>query len=188
MRCLTLAIAALGAERLFGGPSPRQVLVTGRGGRRAGAAAAAVAGRAPLLRAAGPRVGATRLGTGSGSVMRVPVTEEYRSPLLFVAGSLALGLKREEAVKFSFLLGVPIIFGGCLLKGKHLLEHGFGSTGALAFALGTAFAAISGYLCVAFLMRFVRTRNFTPFMVYRLLLGVLVLYLALEHGKTVPVT
>jgi undecaprenyl-diphosphatase len=99
-----------------------------------------------------------------------------------IAGSLALGLEREDAVKFSFLLGIPLILGGCLLKGKHLLENGFGETGATAFVIGTLVSAVSGYLCVAFLMRFVRSRTFTVFMVYRMLLGGLVLYLAIESG------
>lgn len=92
-----------------------------------------------------------------------------------IAGGLALGLRREEAVRFSFLLGLPAIAGGVVLEGREVLAHGFGEAGWQAFAIGTAAAAASGFACIAFLIAYVRTRSFTPFMLYRIALGIVVL-------------
>ncbi len=85
--------------------------------------------------------------------------------------ALALGLERREAARFSFLLSVPIIAGAGILKLKAILhspDH---------FALGVGFlaAAIAGFVAICGLMKYVQTRRYTPFVIYRWILGLFVL-------------
>lgn len=85
--------------------------------------------------------------------------------------ALILGLKRRDAAYFSFLLSIPIIAGAGILKSKEIL-HSPDKTGLL---LGFVGAAVLGFLAIGFLLRFVQTRRYTPFAVYRALLGTFVL-------------
>jgi undecaprenyl-diphosphatase len=85
--------------------------------------------------------------------------------------ALFLGLSRSESARFSFLMSVPIIAGAGLLKFHQLLR----SPEHLAILVGFLGAAVSGFLAIWGLMRFVQTHRYTPFVVYRIVLGILVL-------------
>lgn len=101
-----------------------------------------------------------------------------RSGITMTAG-LARGMKRETAARFSFLLSIPIV-GGAALKGVHDLmkDRGALPEGSTAmFAVGLTTAALSGVLVIGFLLRYVQSRSFTPFVVYRIALGVALLAL-----------
>jgi undecaprenyl-diphosphatase len=98
-----------------------------------------------------------------------------RSGATITAG-LFLGMKREAAARFSFLLSVPAI----VLSGLYgLLEIFTGeedvSLGALTLA--TIFAFIFGYASIAFLLRFLVTHSTLVFVVYRVVLGALTIAL-----------
>lgn len=105
-----------------------------------------------------------------------------RSGITLVAG-MALGLRRDAAARFSFLLSVPAIgAAGVFELPKVLHAHGMNKS-ALVAGLLTAF--VSGYLSIAWLLRFLRTRPTTLFVVYRIGLGVLLLVglgLGFLHG------
>lgn len=89
----------------------------------------------------------------------------------------ALGLTRETAARFSFLLSIPIVGGAGLFKGLRLLtgsEHippGFGGQ----FAWGVAASALSGFLVIWGLLSYLRRRDFAPFGGYRLAAAAFVL-------------
>ncbi len=85
--------------------------------------------------------------------------------------ALILGLKRRDAAYFSFLLSIPIIAGAGILKSKEI----FLSPDKTGMLLGFAGAAVMGFLAIGFLLRFVQTRRYTPFAVYRALVGTFVL-------------
>jgi undecaprenyl-diphosphatase len=89
-----------------------------------------------------------------------------------------VGLDRDAAARLSFLMSLPIIAGALLLEGAKLakdgMPHGFGP----AFAVGIAASAITGYAAVWGTLRLIRTRTFTPFVVYRVLVGAGVLVIA----------
>jgi len=85
--------------------------------------------------------------------------------------ALILGLKRRDAAYFSFLLSIPIIAGAGVLKSNEIF-HSPDKTGLLFGFVG---AAVMGFLAIGFLLRFVQTRRYTPFAVYRALLGTFVL-------------
>jgi undecaprenyl-diphosphatase len=88
-----------------------------------------------------------------------------------------LGYTREAALRYSFLLALPAVFG----SGLYELKDAISTNGApAAFSLGetflaTAIAFVIGYAVIAWLLKFVSTKSFMPFIVYRVLLGCLLL-------------
>jgi undecaprenyl-diphosphatase len=80
-----------------------------------------------------------------------------------IACALLLGMRREEAARFSFLLAIPAICGATILE---LRSSDFGNTSATALALGFVSAAISGYLALRFLIHIVRQGQISWFAVY----------------------
>jgi undecaprenyl-diphosphatase len=89
-----------------------------------------------------------------------------RSGITITAGR-AIGLNREAAARFSFLLALPIIAGAGGLKSIDVAQTGFQGYGE-QFLAGFIAAAISGFLVIWFLLRYLRTHDFLLFMVYRL--------------------
>jgi undecaprenyl-diphosphatase len=101
-----------------------------------------------------------------------------RSGATITAG-LFMGLEREAAARFSFLLSIPaVVLAGALELGSILSgeEGEGGSLGGLAIATFLAF--VVGYASIAFLLRFLTTHSTVVFVVYRVVLGTLVLALA----------
>jgi undecaprenyl-diphosphatase len=89
-----------------------------------------------------------------------------------------LGYDRPSATRLSFLMSMPIVLGACLYEAAKLFSSGGIPDDMVgAFAVGIATSAISGFIAIAALLRFVRERSFTPFVVYRLGLAALVLLL-----------
>jgi undecaprenyl-diphosphatase len=75
---------------------------------------------------------------------------------------LALGLRREVAARFSFLMAIPVIVGADLLELPAVLRHGIGTTEMVGFTA----AFVSGFAAVAFLIRYLRQHSFLPFAAY----------------------
>ncbi|KAB2881578.1 undecaprenyl-diphosphatase UppP [bacterium] len=100
-----------------------------------------------------------------------------RSGVTITAG-LFLGLTRESAARFSFLLSVPAILASGLLELKDILQHGIGDEGLFNLIVATVVAGIVGYFSIAFLLRWLQTRSTLIFIVYRIALGILILYLS----------
>lgn len=93
-----------------------------------------------------------------------------RSGSTMTAG-LALGFKREDTARFSFLMSLPIILGAGLLK---VGEFGHGvSTPALI--VGFATAAVSGFLSIKFLLKYLATHDFKIFVWYRFVFAALII-------------
>lgn len=99
-----------------------------------------------------------------------------------ILGGLLLGLRREDAARFSFLLGIPAILGSGLFQLKAMVESAAaGSGGAMdwpTLALGLVAAGLSGYAAIGTLLRFLRSHSTLVFSIYRIALGALVLALA----------
>lgn len=99
-----------------------------------------------------------------------------RSGATIAAGQL-LGLRREDAARFSFLLAIPITLGAGVLQTVKLVM-GWGEIVNVDVALilaGMAAAAVSGYLTISALLAFIKRRSLIPFAVYCVILSVLVL-------------
>jgi undecaprenyl-diphosphatase len=100
-----------------------------------------------------------------------------RSGITITAGRF-LGLDRDSAARFSFLLLVPITLGAVLWKGLTdvvLGELPPGSTGP--FVVGVLASALSGFAAIVFLLRYVRTHSYDIFVAYRLIASAIVVLL-----------
>ena len=93
-----------------------------------------------------------------------------------ITAARAIGIEREAAARFSFLLAIPIIAGAGLYKGVGVLQDGFQGYGA-QFFWGFVASAISGFVVIWFLLRYLRRHDFLIFMVYRLAVAALVFLL-----------
>jgi undecaprenyl-diphosphatase len=92
-----------------------------------------------------------------------------------------LGFERADAARFSMLLSIPAILGAGTLKGLELVESGDSTlTAAAIFAAGLAF--IAAIISIALLMAWLKRSGFTPFVVYRILLGGILLALIYGGG------
>ena len=96
-----------------------------------------------------------------------------------ISGGLFMGLDREAATRYSFLLSVPAVVLSGLFELRKVGESGANDPSLWATAVATVFAFIFGYAAIAFLLRYVRSHNFNIFIVYRLVVGSVVLALAL---------
>jgi undecaprenyl-diphosphatase len=100
-----------------------------------------------------------------------------RSGATITAG-LFLGLDREAAARFSFLLSIPAVVLSGLLELGTILDDSEGKrTGIDDLVVATLLAFIVGYASIAFLLRFLATNSTLVFVVYRVVLGVVVLAL-----------
>jgi undecaprenyl-diphosphatase len=86
-----------------------------------------------------------------------------------------LGLDRDAAARFSFLLLIPIVAGATVFKAAEAIAEGLPSGVAGPMVVGTVAAAVSGYLAIAFLLRLVRTMSYAPFVYYRYAAGAAIL-------------
>ncbi len=95
-----------------------------------------------------------------------------------IMGGLFAGQKRESAARFSFLLMIPAITASGLLELKEAIQkHLLSSDEFLALVVGTLAAAIVGYLSIWFLLAFLRKRSTGVFIIYRLIVGLVILVL-----------
>jgi undecaprenyl-diphosphatase len=96
-----------------------------------------------------------------------------RSGITMTAG-LLLGLSREQASRFSFLLAIPLILAAGSLKGLELLRQGADAPWGF-IVIGALLSALTAYLCIAWFLRLVERIGFMPFVIYRLLLGLVLI-------------
>lgn len=92
-----------------------------------------------------------------------------------LTGGLFIGLERETAARFSFLLGIPAITLAGLVELKDLLATGFGDAGIVTLIAGVISSALFSYLAIDWLLRFLQTRSIWIFVWYRLIFGVVIL-------------
>jgi undecaprenyl-diphosphatase len=97
-----------------------------------------------------------------------------RSGITITAGRY-LGLDRDAAARFSFLLLIPAVAGATVFKAASAIHDGLPSGVAGPMIVGTIAAAVSGYLSIAFLLRLVRTSSYRPFVYYRYVAGAAIL-------------
>lgn len=95
-----------------------------------------------------------------------------------IAAGLAMGYQRVAAAKYSFLLAIPAVVGSGFFKLADIsddpVEPAWGQ-----IVLATVLAFVIGYAVIAWLLRYVSTHNFLPFVIYRIALAVLVAVLLL---------
>lgn len=87
-----------------------------------------------------------------------------------------LGYERETATRYAFLLAIPAVIGAGLFELKEI-PHGDNLYGWGPTILATVVSGLIGYAAIAWLLRYVTTHSYTPFVVYRIALGGLTLLL-----------
>jgi undecaprenyl-diphosphatase len=97
-----------------------------------------------------------------------------------------IGLDRDAAARFSFLLLIPIVLGATIFEAARAIHDGLPSGVAGPMIVGTAAAAASGYLAIAGLLRLVRTHSYRPFVIYRYFAGAAIL-LIIATGLRPPI-
>jgi undecaprenyl-diphosphatase len=95
-----------------------------------------------------------------------------RSGITMTTG-LFSGLSREAAARFSFLLSAPIILGAAIIKVPYLVSHP--DVINTNFLIGMVVACITGIASIRFLLRYIQTKTFLPFVWYRFAIGALVI-------------
>lgn len=95
-----------------------------------------------------------------------------------ITGGLFMGLNRETAARFSFLLSIPAIFASGILQLYQSLRF-FDSSGWLNLIVSTIFSALSGYAAIDFLLKYLRKNTTFLFIYYRIGLGLLIIFLLL---------
>jgi undecaprenyl-diphosphatase len=100
-----------------------------------------------------------------------------RSGATITAG-LFRNLSRDAAVRFSFLLSTPLIAGAALLKAHELHKEGLPHDMQMPVLVGIIVSALVGYAAISWLIRYLRSNSLKPFIIYRIVAGVIVIALA----------
>jgi undecaprenyl-diphosphatase len=110
---------------------------------------------------------AVYMGVGQAAALQPGVS---RSGVTMTAGRLT-GLDRDGAVRFAFLMSIPITAGALVFKGAGVATDGIPAGFAAPFAWGIVTSGIVGLLAVAGTLRIVRSATFRPFVIYRVVAG-----------------
>jgi undecaprenyl-diphosphatase len=100
-----------------------------------------------------------------------------------MTAALFLGFQRDAAVRISFVMSIPVIFGAVVFKFAGLIADGIPEGFAAPLIAGIISAGLSGWLAVWGTIRIVQTRTFMPFVLYRIVLGTLVIILVLTGAR-----
>jgi len=106
-----------------------------------------------------------------------------RSGITITAGR-ALGLTRQAAARFSFLMLAPITFGAVLFEAVDLAGTGFPPGSAGPFVVGILAAAVSGFAAIRWMLGYLQTHNYDVFVVYRLVVAAIVLALIASGAQS----
>ncbi|MCB1048489.1 MAG: undecaprenyl-diphosphatase UppP [Calditrichaeota bacterium] len=100
-----------------------------------------------------------------------------------MAAGLARGIRREDAARYSFLLGTPAFFGAGLLQLLQAMDESPGQLAAEApmLVLGFVASAISGFIAIRFLLAYLRKHRLYPFAVYCIIVSIIVLGLSMRQ-------
>lgn len=202
LRAMAAAVFDRSTARIMGHPTRRLIVLIGIGTVPVVLAGLVVGGHLELLRRLDV-IGWTMLGfgvllyladqyaprhrrlgeLGVGGALAIGVAQilalipgTSRAGITMTAARL-LGYERTEAARFSMLLSIPTITAAGLLLTLELVE--LGEVAATRdVLLGAALSFVSAFLAIVLMMRWLKTASFTPFVVYRVVLGVILLGLA----------
>jgi undecaprenyl-diphosphatase len=95
-----------------------------------------------------------------------------------ITAGLFRNMTREAAVRFSFLLSTPLIAGAALLKAHEVRKEGLPAEMHIPFLVGVLVSAVVGYIAIAWLIRYLQSNSLKVFIVYRIVVGLIVIGLA----------
>lgn len=94
-----------------------------------------------------------------------------------ITASRMLGYRREDGARIAMLMSIPTIIASGVLLGADVVQQADWDT-ARAGGIAAAMAFVAAYLALAFMMRLLRSVSFTPYVIYRVVLGVILLWVA----------
>lgn len=89
-----------------------------------------------------------------------------------ITAALFTKFDRETAARFSFLLSIPITTAAALYKLKDLFKMNITSDVLVNFSLGVVASGVVGYICIAYLLKFLKTKSYAVFAIYRIFAGI----------------
>ena len=92
-----------------------------------------------------------------------------------ISAGLAMGYSRGAAARYAFLLAIPAVLASGFYEATKISDQAYVEWGPTILATVIAFTV--GFAVIAWLMRWLSTRSYLPFVIYRLVLGTLVLVL-----------
>ncbi|MEQ9619950.1 MAG: undecaprenyl-diphosphate phosphatase [Deltaproteobacteria bacterium] len=96
-----------------------------------------------------------------------------------ITGAMLRDFKRDEAAKFSFLMAAPLIAGAGVFESRHLE---YSSVMSAPFIAGIIASAVFAFFAIKYLLRFVRRESYTVFVIYRLILAALIVFMYLGRN------
>lgn len=111
--------------------------------------------------------GALLVGTAQASAL-IPGMSRSGST---IAMAMLMGVTRESAARFSFLLGIPAILGAAAKEGHHIFKIGVTPQDGELFLIGMAVSAVVGYVTIRFFLRYLTRHSLDVFAYYRLALA-----------------
>lgn len=119
----------------------------------------------------------------SGIAQAIAIVPGISRSGMTISANLSLKMKKELAVKFAFLMSIPVILGGFILETYQMLSDGTAGSGWLPIAVGMIAAGISGYFAIKLFIRTVMKGNLKYFAYYAFAVGLLILIDQLFIGK-----
>ena len=92
--------------------------------------------------------------------------------------AMLLNMKREEAARFSFLLGIPAIVLSGLLELKKLVHSGMDQSASTNLIIGLVVSLVVSYISIAWLLKYLQKHSTLVFVVYRIIFGSTAIFLA----------
>jgi undecaprenyl-diphosphatase len=105
-----------------------------------------------------------------------------------IAGGQIFGLSRAAALEFSFFLAIPVMIAAASYRLlKHLLDEPLPTdTQWMSLAVGFVTSFVVAYVVIAWFMKWVRSRGFVPFAIYRVIAGILLLWWLSQSPSAIP--
>ncbi len=95
--------------------------------------------------------------------------------------AMFLNLKREDAARFSFLLGIPALILSGLLELKDMMAEGMSNSAAVDLVVGLVVSTAVSYAAIAWFIKYLRNHSTLVFVAYRVIFGIAVICMALKQ-------
>ncbi len=113
-----------------------------------------------------------RIGVIIGLFQALAIVPGVSRSGITITVALLLGMKRTDAARFSFLLSTPIILGAGIKEFPSLLESGLDTT----ILIGVLVSAVSGYLTIKYMLKYLENKGYNIFVGYRVVLALVILF------------
>jgi undecaprenyl-diphosphatase len=95
-----------------------------------------------------------------------------------ISGGLILGFSRSSCVTLSLIMSIPTILASTLLLSIDLIKVDFENSDGTVLGLAASLSFLAAILALTLFVRFIKSYNFTPFVIYRIVLGSIIIYLS----------